>query len=162
MRTMLETVLAVVFAGAAVAKLFAYDGFLRSLTSLPWLGVTAARRLTRAVPAIELIAAALLLALPAAGAVVSLATLAVFSGVVLGELLAGRTFDCGCFGGTGAGISGAATIVRNTCLVMAAVGVLLLPPEVAQTAALLAGAGIGLLFLLAEVSAETIRAGVHA
>lgn len=38
MSAFLGTLLAVVFLGAAVAKFTTYDSFLRSLTSLPWLG----------------------------------------------------------------------------------------------------------------------------
>jgi hypothetical protein len=88
--------LAVVFGWAGVAKLAHGEDTARSFAAfgLPW-----PERLAVAVPAAELVLAAVLVAAPAVGAVLSLAVLAGFSTLLALARRRGRTAGCGCFGG---------------------------------------------------------------
>jgi hypothetical protein len=152
-----QAFLVVVLVAAGAAKLAAPDRFLRTLTSLPWLSLPAARALTRLVPLAELGVAALLVVLPLAGAIAALALLVVFTGVFAGELAAGSRFSCGCFGGTESRPAGPVTLLRNVLLLAAAVAIVALPRD-AEPGAFLAGAGAALLFLALEVGSETLWA----
>lgn len=152
-----QAFLVVVLVAASAAKLAGPGRFLRSLTSLPWLSLSAARALTRFVPLAELGVAALLVVVPVAGAIAALVLLTVFTGVLALELAAGRSFSCGCFGGTESRPAGPVTLLRNVVLVAAAVAIVA-PPRDAEPGAFLAGAGAGLLFLVLEVGSETLWA----
>jgi Methylamine utilisation protein MauE len=152
-----QAFLVVVLVAASAAKLAGPDRFLRTLTSLPWLSLPAARALTRLVPVAEIGVAALLVAVPPAGAIAALILLTVFTGVVAVELAAGRRFACGCFGGTESRPAGPVTLLRNVLLLAAAVAIVALPRD-AEPGAVLAGAGAGLLFLVLEVGSETLWA----
>ena len=59
MTSLCQAFVAVVFVGAALAKLADYGGFLRALTGLEWISVGRARFLARAIPGLELLLAAL-------------------------------------------------------------------------------------------------------
>jgi Methylamine utilisation protein MauE len=152
-----QAFLVVVLVAAGVAKLAGPDRFLRALTSLPWLSLPAARALTRLVPLAELGVAALLVVLPLAGAVAALGLLVVFTGVLAGELVAGRRFSCGCFGGMESRPAGPITLLRNV-LLLAAAGTIVALPGDAEPGAFLAGAGVALLFLVLEVGSEALWA----
>jgi Methylamine utilisation protein MauE len=153
--TVLQAFLLVVLASAGAMKLAGHDRFLRTLTALPWLPLPAARVGARAVPLAELGVAAVLGASPRVGAVAAMAALALFTGVILREIGAGRRFRCGCFGGTDSQVVGAVTLARNAALVAAAAGVLALPRS-HEPGAILTGLGIGLLFLLVEIGTDTL------
>ena len=150
-----QAFLVVVLVAAAAAKLARPGRFLRTLTSLPWLSLPAARVLTRLVPLAELGVAVLLVVIPLAGAIAALALLVVFTGVLAGELVAGRRFSCGCFGGTESRPAGPVTLLRNALLLAAAATIVALPRDT-EPGALLAGAGAALLFLVLEVGGETL------
>jgi hypothetical protein len=156
MAALLQWFLFVVFVGAAVTKLMGYDRFLRTLAALPWLNAVNARLAARAIPVVELALAVLLLFLPRLGAVAALATLVLFTTVVATELLAGRDFRCGCFGGANAQPAGTSTLIRNAFLGGVAVALVALPPST-EIGATLMGVALGLLFLLLEVGAEAVR-----
>jgi hypothetical protein len=154
-----QAFLAVIFAVAAWAKLERRDDFVRTLVSLPWLSVALARRLALVIPVVELAVAALVVALPKIGAASALALLVVFSAVIATELVAGRAFRCGCFGGasTGTRSAGKSALARN-CVLGAAATVLLVVPSSVSPGAILFGIGVGLSFLLLEVAGETLLA----
>lgn len=156
MTSLLQWFLAVVFVGAALTKLAGYDRFLRTLAALPWLSVSAARRAARAIPVLELGLAGLLLGAPQIGGGAALVTLGLFTAVVVGELVAGRDFRCGCFGGASAQPAGGSTLVRNGLLAGAATALLVLPQST-EIGAILVGTALGLIFLLVEIGVETLR-----
>lgn len=156
MAALLQWFLFVVFMGAALTKLAGYDRFLRALVSLPWLGPPNARRAARGIPLLELVLAALLLSVPRIGSLVALLTLVVFTTVVGTELAAGRDFRCSCFGGAGGQSAGKSTLLRNALLGAAAAWLLVLPPS-SEAGAMLVGLALGLMFLLIEIGAETMK-----
>jgi Methylamine utilisation protein MauE len=151
----LQWFLVVVFAGAAAAKLSERNQFFRTLTTLPWLSVRRARFASLAVPSSELLLAVGLVAAPQVGAVAALAALSIFTAVVLLELLSGRDFRCGCFGGAHGTPVGWWTVTRNVFLAAVAGLVIALPIETTLPAGLV-GVGVGLVFVLTEVGAETL------
>jgi len=153
--SLLQWFLVVVFAGAAAAKLAERNQFLRTLTTLPWLSVRGARLGSVAVPTSELIVAVVLVAAPQLGAAAALAALSVFTVIVVVELLSGRDFRCGCFGGAHGQPAGWWTVARNILLSAAAGFVIVLRPETTLPAGLV-GTGIGLIFVLAEVGVGTM------
>ena len=149
--------LVVVFAGAAVTKLSDRERFVRTLIALPWLSLRQARLASIAVPSLELLVAGVLAVLPVVGAATAVAALCLFTGVILVELLAGREFRCGCFGGADGRPAGRWTIIRNGTLAAAAGSVIAFRAG-AELAAALVGVGIGLMFVLFEVGVETLMA----
>lgn len=113
--------LILVFALAAYRKLSDRSGFLQTLGDFG-VSTTWQRPLGVALPALEL-AAALLLALPRGvvwGATLAALLLAVFSVVIVKNLLQGTRPACNCFGQTQAGPISGATLVRNLLLLAAA------------------------------------------
>lgn len=115
-------VLILVFALAAYRKLAERGGFLQTLGDF---GVPAMwqRPLGAALPALEL-GAAFLLALPPTvvwGALLAALLLAVFSAVIVKNLLQGTRPACNCFGQTRAGPISGVTLARNLLLLAAAV-----------------------------------------
>jgi hypothetical protein len=149
-----QAFVAVVFVGAALAKLADYGGFLRALTGLEWLSVGRARFLARAIPILELVLAALVVALPRVGGVAVFATLVVFTAVAARELVAGRSFRCGCFGATATTPVGRSLLFRNAFLAVPAVALVVLSHS-AAFGAVLVGVALGFVFLLVEVGLET-------
>jgi hypothetical protein len=152
-----QWLLVVVFLAAAGAKWEDNSAFFRVLVAIPWVSVPRARTLSRVIPASEGAAAATLIVAPRVGAFAALALLVSFTGVVVSELLAGRRFECGCFGGGTAGTAGPLTVVRNAVLGLLAIAVLVWPPG-GGTAAALAGAGAAFLLLLFESGSAAISA----
>jgi hypothetical protein len=122
-----EWFLVVVFLAAAGAKWGDTSAFFRVLVAIPWVSVRRARLLSRLIPEAEAAVAVTLIVAPGVGAVAGLAILLLFTGVVAAELLAGRRFECGCFGGGTAGTAGPLTVARNTALLIVAIAVLFGP-----------------------------------
>lgn len=147
--------LVVVFAGAAATKLSDRERFVKTLLTAPWLSLRLARLASVGVPLLELLVAGALAVFPMVGAASGLAALCLFTSVIVVELLAGREFRCGCFGGADGRPAGWLTIVRNAALAAAAGSVITFPAE-AEVAAALVGGGIGLMFILFEVGVETL------
>ena len=156
MASVVQYFLVVVFVAAALMKIASHDGFLRTLTAIPWLPLRVARVTAHAVPMLELAVGALLLAAPRAGALAALVSLGVFTGVVAGEVALRHDFRCGCFGAAATGSGGRGTLARNAGL-LAAAGALLVLPASFEPGAVLLGAGLGFAFLLGEVGLETVR-----
>jgi uncharacterized membrane protein YphA (DoxX/SURF4 family) len=111
-------VLAAVFAVAGVAKLRDPSGTLRDFEGL---GLPRARVLVVFVPVVELSVAALLVIVPAAGALGALVTLAFFTTFLVGRLRAGVTAPCACFGSARRDPLSGVEIARNLALVALAV-----------------------------------------
>jgi hypothetical protein len=88
-------VLAVVFVWAAAAKLARPD---QTVAGLAALKVPKPAVMAWAVPAVELVTAALLAAVPRVGGLIALALLAVFSLVIARAVMGGVTAGCSCFG----------------------------------------------------------------
>ncbi len=107
-------VLAAVFALAAVAKLrdlnATADGF--EALGLPSPAVFAA-----VIPLAEVGIVALLLIVPAAGAIAALVTLAFFTTFLVGRLRAGVRAPCACFGSARALPLSGADVLRNVLLI---------------------------------------------
>jgi hypothetical protein len=148
--------LVVVFAGAAATKLSDRERFFRTLITVPWLSLRNAGLASVGVPLLELLVAGALTVFPVVGAAAGLAALCLFTGVIVVELLAGREFRCGCFGGADGSPAGRSTIVRNAVLAAAAGSVIAFPAE-QDVAAALVCVGIGLLFVLLGVGIETLK-----
>lgn len=160
MATFGQWFLGIVLLAAAGAKWQDRSSFFRVLVAIPWLPVSNARRLSWVIPVLEAAVAVVLIAAPRPGAVATVALLSSFTAVVAAEMLAGRTFECGCFGAGTGGLSGVVTLARNTVL-MAVALVVILTPGTAGTAAALTGAGVALLLVLSEAAAAT-RSAVRA
>jgi uncharacterized membrane protein YphA (DoxX/SURF4 family) len=92
------TALALVLVVAAGAKLRQPD---RTGADLAQLGLAAPRVLAWLVPAAELVAAGLLVAVPAWGGIFAFALLAAFSAVLIQVLRSAQTVSCNCFGALG-------------------------------------------------------------
>lgn len=109
--------IAAVFALAAVAKFRDPEASLAGATDLG-VPAPAAPLVARAVPALEGLAAALILlpATSAVGAVLGLVLLAVFTVAVVRVLRSGRVPMCFCFGNQRAAPAGTDTVVRNVAL----------------------------------------------
>ena len=121
--------LAVVFALAAVAKLFDLAG---SRMALEQFGVPGAlvRPAAIALPALELAAAALLVVAPTAqaGAALAVILLVSFIAAIVLALRRGVAPDCHCFGQLHSRPAGWGTVARNAVLALAAVFVLAAGP----------------------------------
>ena len=87
--------LACVFALAAIAKLRDLRGTLDDFTAL---GVPSPRLFAQVMPLAELAITALLLIVPAVGAVAALVTLAFFTVFLIARIRAGVRAPCACFG----------------------------------------------------------------
>lgn len=120
-------VLAALFLRAATAKL-ARPG--DAAGAFRGLGLPAADVLARAVPATELVLAAVLLAAPRAGAAAALVVLVAFSVVVARAVGAGVATPCACFGTSTAEPVSGTDLVRNGLLGVLATWALLAPRPV--------------------------------
>jgi uncharacterized membrane protein YphA (DoxX/SURF4 family) len=109
--------LAAVFAIAAVAKLRDLDATARDFEGL---GLPRAVFFSRMVPLAELSIVALLLIVPAAGAIAALFALAFFTTVLIGRLRAGVHAPCACFGASRPRPISRRDIVRNFGMMMLA------------------------------------------
>lgn len=111
-------VLAAAFAVAAVSKLrdipATADGFER-------LGLPTPRVFAAIIPLAELGIVALLLIVPAAGAIAALVTLAFFTTFLIGRLRAGVHAPCACFGSARALPLSWADVLRNAMLALLAI-----------------------------------------
>jgi uncharacterized membrane protein YphA (DoxX/SURF4 family) len=119
--TALAVALAAVFAWAAVAKLRRRPATVRSFAAS---GLPAPDVLAVAVPAGEIVLAAVLVASPAAGATLALAVLAGFTTQLLLARRRGVDTGCGCFGGARPAAPDV-ELARNAVLAAVAVAVLL-------------------------------------
>jgi uncharacterized membrane protein YphA (DoxX/SURF4 family) len=143
--------LAAVFVRAGAAKLARPAA---TATSFAALGVPAAGPVARAVPATELLVAAVLLAAPRAGAIGSLALLVPFTAVLARAVARGTRTPCNCFGGARADPISWADVIRNVLLGVLAVAALPASRPVAPeragaaTAAALFVAGYGVLLAI--------------
>lgn len=155
MATVAQAFLAVVFFGAAAGKAADYGGFLRTLSSLPWLPLRLARFAARAIPMGEFALGAAFFVLPSLAAVAALAMLGVFSTVAVIEIASGRKFECGCFGVTSTRGADWTLFARNGVIAAAAIAVLAVP-LVREPGAVLVGVAAGSMFLLAQIGGETL------
>ena len=105
--------LAAVFVRAGAAKLARPA---QAAASFVALGVPAAVTAARAVPAMELLVAVALLAVPRAGAIGALALLLPFTAVLTRAVRAGSQAPCNCLGGNGTDPVSAVDVVRNVLL----------------------------------------------
>lgn len=112
-----QLVLAGVFVVSGVTKLLDFTATMESVTAF---GVPErhAGWLSRALPAAELVVAALLVTQPAgrAGAAVALLLLVVFTAAVVESLRRGRRPECHCFGRLGSSDISGRTVARNLVL----------------------------------------------
>lgn len=106
-------VLAAVFVWAAAAKLARPD---QTVAGLAALKVPKPAVMVWAVPAVELVTAALLVAVPRVGGLIALALLAAFSVVIARAVLAGVTAGCSCFGSVSSRPVSAHELGRNALL----------------------------------------------
>ncbi len=142
--------LAAVFVRAGAAKLARPAATAATFSAL---GVPRAGATARAVPVVELLVAAGLLAGPRAGAVAALALLLPFSVVLARSVRRGSVTPCNCFGSARSDPVSAVDLVRNGLLALAAVaGLWAADPTVpgpGAVAVAVASAGGGLLLLTA-------------
>ncbi len=154
--------LAVVFVAAAIAKARDLAGFRAALAGYGWLPGGSLAPLAVAVPSLELTCATLLL-VPASrpgGAVLALTLLLAFTVALASAVARGRAVDCGCFGGGGADEPASwLSIVRNSLLAAVAVLAIAFRPAdgAVSAAAVLSGAGVGLLIVLADRALAVFR-----
>lgn len=146
-------VLAAVFVRAGVAKAVRAE---QTSAGFAALGVPAPSITSRAVPAVELVLAAALLAVPRAAGVAALALLAAFTVVLAAAVRRGVTAGCNCFGAARVDPVSGVDLLRNGLLASLAVGALLAPgpraPGPAALAAVAAAvAGGALLLRIARV-----------
>lgn len=111
-------VLAGVFVGAALAKLRRRPATEASFRDLR---LPAPATLAVAVPTVEALVAALLVAQPRVGAALALALLAGFSIVIVRAVAAGADVPCACFGSTAQRPVSTRELVRNAALAALAV-----------------------------------------
>lgn len=110
--------LATAFVLAGAAKLARP---LETATSFVALGVPAAPAVARAVPLVELLVAAALLAAPRAGGIAALALLGPFTVVLARAVAGGSQTPCNCFGSTRSDPVSSVDITRNLMLAVPAV-----------------------------------------
>lgn len=113
----LAVFLAGVFVVAAAAKVRTPRA---TATTFRRLGIPAADGAARAVPAVELVTATVLLAAPRAGAIAALVLLVVFTTVLARALASGVDVSCGCFGAASSAPVTPVTLLRNALLAAAA------------------------------------------
>ncbi len=144
-------VVAAVFAVAGAAKL---RDLRTTVDDFDRLGLPSPEVFARIVPLAELSVAALLLIVPAGGAIAALATLAFFTTFLVGRLRAGVRAPCACFGTASKVPLSGVEIVRNVGLMALAAVALAADRPVRPTALDLlvvlgaTGAGMGVLHLL--------------
>jgi hypothetical protein len=119
--------LAILLAVAAIAKFLAPEETERSFAAL---GVPNPASAARFVPLPELVAAVLLLAVPAIGGIASLMLLAFFSTFVVTRLRAGVAAPCACFGTASTSPLSWVTLARNGALAVLALAALATPRPV--------------------------------
>ena len=125
--------LAAVFVLAGAAKLARPAA---TATSLVALGVPAAVTVARAVPVMELLVAAALLATPRSGGIAALALLGPFTAVLARAVAGGSQTPCNCFGATRSDPVSSVDIIRNVMLaVLAGVALAARRPVVPSPAA---------------------------
>ncbi len=107
-------VLAAVFALAAVAKLRDLDATADGFEAL---GLPSPAVFAAVIPLAEVGIVALLLIVPAAGAIAALVTLAFFTTFLVGRLRAGVRAPCACFGSARALPLSGADVLRNVLLI---------------------------------------------
>jgi hypothetical protein len=147
-------VLAGVFLWAAAAKLARRDEAVRGMRALR---LPAAPLLARAVPAVELALAAVLLAAPRVGGTAALVVLAAFSAVLLRAITGGVTSPCACFGTAAAEPVSSLELVRNALLGVLAACALLAPRPVVPGPADVAAVAAGMVAGRAVLSAWRLR-----
>lgn len=143
-------VLAAAFALASISKLRDLDATIDGFDAL---GLPSPRVFAAVIPLAELAIVAMLLIVPAAGAIAALVTLAFFTTYLIGRLRAGVHAPCACFGSARALPLSWLDVARNLGLVVLAIASL--PAErpggvtVADAVVVLAGTavGVGLLHL---------------
>lgn len=114
-------VLAAVFALAAVSKLRDLDA---TATGFDELGLPSPRVFAAIIPLAELGIVALLLIVPAAGAIAAIVTLAFFTTFLIGRVRAGVRAPCACFGAARPTPLSWTDIIRNLLLVLLAAAAL--------------------------------------
>jgi hypothetical protein len=119
--------LAILLAVAAIAKLLAPEETERSFAAL---GVPNPASAARFVPLPEIVAAGLLLVVPAIGGIASLMLLAFFSTFVVTRLRAGVAAPCACFGTASSSPLSWLTLARNGALALLALAALAAPRPV--------------------------------
>jgi hypothetical protein len=110
--------LAAAFVRAAAAKLARLE---QTEAGFRGLGLPLAAGLSRVIPVLELLVAAVLVAFPAAGAVVAFVLLALFTVVLARAVRAGVSTACTCFGAVSAEPVSGSDLLRNGLLAAAAV-----------------------------------------
>lgn len=131
--------LAVTFVVAAVGKAVQRSAVVEGFAAM---GLAVPELLAVAVPAIEVVAAVLLVVVPWVGATLALALLAAFT-LVLGRLRAsGQTLACRCFGAASSEPISVAQFVRNGLMMLAAVVALVAVRGMPGAAELATGVGI--------------------
>lgn len=148
-----------VFGWSGLAKLAHRDVLLRSLVTLPWLSVATARGLARWLPAVELGVAVLLLAAPGVGGPVALTALAVFTTVLCVERVAGRHFECACFGAARSPSSGRALARNGGLTLMTVAGLAALGPLVLTTGVIGALAAAALVVVAVTLRQPAVAEG---
>ncbi len=124
--------LAALFVRAAAAKLARPR---EAAAGFGALGLPAAPALAFAVPAAELVTAALLVAAPTTGGLVAFLLLVAFTAVLATAVGEGRAVPCRCFGAASAEPVSPADLVRNALLEALAVGALLATRPIAPGSA---------------------------
>ena len=114
-------VLAVMRALAAVAKLRDLDATVTGFTAL---GLPSPRVFAAIIPLVELGIVALLLIVPAAGAITAIVTLAFFTTFLIGRLRAGVHAPCACFGSSRPSPLSWIDVARNLLLLVLAAAAL--------------------------------------
>lgn len=150
-------IVAAVFTIAAGSKLTAPAKTAREFNSL---GLPMARLLARVVPVAELVAVALLLAIPRLGGLLSVLLVSGFTIVLFNALQSGRSVSCGCLGALSNEPISYWTIGRNVGLLLLAIAAAatesLRVPDLAAvlvggSAALLITVGVQLLKLRSDI-----------
>jgi len=113
--------LGVVFAFSAVAKARDLAGTEQQFEGL---GLPRAMFFSRFIPVVEFSIVALLLIVPATGAIAALVTLAFFTTFLIGRLKSGIRVPCACFGASKTTPLSALSIVRNVGLMALAAAAL--------------------------------------
>lgn len=136
-------VLACAFALAGVSKLRDLRGTLDDFTAL---GLPSPRLFAQLVPLAELAISALLLIVPAVGAIAALVTLAFFTVFLASRLRAGVRAPCACFGAMTTHPLSGVDLVRNAALAALAAASLMAtrPGGVAAIDAVVVGAAVAL------------------
>lgn len=122
---------AIIFLVAALAKMRDFNKTAREFDDL---GLRHPDFFARIVPLTEIAITALLIIVPAVGAIAALVTLAFFTTFLLGRLRQGVRAPCACFGAISNAPLGPSTIVRNVLFFVLAATSLLAERPVSPTA----------------------------